>query len=80
MSEVGEVDRVVMGIWGLEPCNHPLVIVVIQSNLVNTTLIYTTSVILRHIFARPKILVQNSLIYTSTTLDNETFRIFVLSH
>jgi len=42
-----------LGIRGLEPCNRPLVIVVIQYNLVNTTLVYTTSVILRHIFARP---------------------------
>ena len=45
----------------------------------NTTLVYTTPSILRHIFARPNFLVQNPLSYTTTTLDNATFRISVLS-
>jgi hypothetical protein len=38
--------------------------------------VYDTS-ILRHVFARPNFLVQNSLFYTTTTLDNTTFRISV---
>ena len=46
----------------------------VQSNLVTTTLIYTTPSILRHIFARPNFLVQNFLFYTAMTLDNVTFR------
>jgi hypothetical protein len=49
----------------------------VQSNLVNTTLFYTTPSILQHVFARPNFLVQNSLFYTTTTLDNVTFRISV---
>ena len=54
--------------------------VYIQSNLVNKTLVYTTPSILRHIFARPSFLVQSSLCYTTTTHDNATFRIYVLSY
>ena len=54
--------------------------IIIQSNLVNTTLIYTTPSILQHIFARQDFLVQNSLFYTTTTLDNVTLRISVLSY
>ena len=51
----------------------------IQSNLVNTTLVYTTLLVLR-LFARPNFLVQNSLFYTTPTLDNATFKIPVLSY
>ena len=43
-------------------------------DLVNTTLVYTTPLILRHNFARPNLLVQNSIFYTTTTLDNATVR------
>jgi hypothetical protein len=46
----------------------------LQSNLITTTLIYTTPLILRHIFARPNFLVQNSLFYMTTILYNTTFR------
>ena len=46
----------------------------VQSNLV-----YTTPSILRHIFARPNFLVQNSF-YTTTTLDNASFTISILSY
>ena len=56
------------------------VIVQLQSNLVNTTLVYMTPSILRHVFARPNFLVRNSLFYTTTTLDNAAVRISVLSH
>ena len=49
----------------------------VQSNLVNTTLVYMAPLILRHCFARPNFLVQNSLFYVATTLDNVTFRISV---
>ena len=52
----------------------------IQSNLVNTTLIHTTPSILRHIFARPNFLVQISFFYMTTALDNATFRMSVLSY
>jgi hypothetical protein len=52
----------------------------IQSNLASTTLVYTTPSILRHIFARPNFLVQNSLFYTTMTLDNTTFRACILSY
>ena len=51
-----------------------------QYDLVNMTLVYTTPSILRHIFARPNFEVHNSLFYTTTTLDNATFRISVLSY
>jgi hypothetical protein len=43
--------------------------IVLQSNLVSTTLVYMTPSILRHIFARPNYLVQNSLFNTTMTLD-----------
>ena len=49
----------------------------IHSNLVNMTLVYMTPSILRHIFARTNFLVQNSLFYMTTTLDNATFRTYV---
>ena len=47
----------------------------IQSNLVNTTLVYTT-----HFLARPNFSIQNSLLYMTTTLNNVTFKIYVLSY
>ena len=37
-----------------------LIQAIVQSNLVNTTLVYTTPLILRHIYARPNLLVQKS--------------------
>jgi hypothetical protein len=46
----------------------------LQSNLVNTTLVYTTPSILWHIFVQPIFLVQNSIFYTTSTLHNATFR------
>ena len=52
----------------------------IQSNLINSTLVYTTPLILRNIFARPNFFIQNSLFLTTTTLDNATFKISVLSY
>jgi hypothetical protein len=52
----------------------------IQSNLISTTIVYTTPSILQHIFARLNFLVQNSLFYTTTTLDNTTFRACILSY
>ena len=39
-----------------------------------------TPSILRHIFARPNFLVQNSLFHMTTALNNVTFRISVLSY
>ena len=41
----------------------------IQSNLVSTTLVYTTPLILRHIFVQPDSLVQNSF-YTQFNYDS----------
>ena len=48
--------------------------------LVHSNPVNMTSSILQHIFARPNFLVQYSLFYTTTTLDNATFRIFALSY
>ena len=53
--------------------------ILLQSNFLNTTLVYKAPAILRHVFACLNFLVQDSLFYTSTTLDNTTFRISVLS-
>ena len=44
------------------------------------TLIYTTPTILRHIFARPNFLIQNTLFHTTMTLDNATIRTSGLSN
>ena len=41
---------------------------------------YSQTSWLQHIFSRPDFLVQNSLVNTSTTFDNATFKIFVLSY
>ena len=57
--------------WDLESLGKVLII---QSNLVSTT-----PSILRHIFAKPNFVIQNSLYYTTMTLDNATIRISVLS-
>ena len=51
----------------------------VQFNLINTTIVYTTSSMIRHIFLRPIFVVPNSLFYTATTLNNATSRISVLS-
>jgi hypothetical protein len=41
-------------------------VVLVQSNLVGMTLVYMIPSILRHMFARPSFLVQNSFFYTTT--------------
>ena len=61
-------------------CHIAIHIITLQSNLVSTTLVYMTPSILRHIFVRPNFLVQNSLFYMTTTLDNMTFRACILSY
>ena len=56
-----------------QPINKGNLTTHVQPNLVNTTRVCMTRSILRHIFARPNILVQNPLFYMTMTLDNMTF-------
>ena len=51
----------------------------VQFNLINMTLVNMTPSMSQNIVVQPNVLVQNYLFYTTTTPNNVTFRIYVLS-